>query len=96
MSHENDNGRQVNESPSPCGGCYLEVWDTDFRGRPYDLVVSCFVAKGETHAQAVAGLLSEFLHPFGAAWDSPEQYGKELDAVRWLAEFYDVKEADCK
>ena len=87
----------VDNNPPIPGGRYLEVFETDERGRlSGDPVVSCFVADCETDAEAVAGLLAEFLHPFGAAWESPEQYGKELDAVKWLADFYNVKAEDCK
>lgn len=82
--------RAVNEKNPPCpAGRYLEVFQTDERGKPAgDSVVSCFVANCETDEEAVGHLLEDFLHPFGAAWESPEQYGKELDAVKWLAEFY--------
>lgn len=86
----NSSGRELREVPGP-NGSFLEVWDTDESGKLSALVVSCYVETGEDHAAAVADLLAEFLHPFGAAWDSPEQYGKELDAVKWLAEFYGVQ-----
>lgn len=84
--------RAVNESNPPCpAGRYLEVFQTDERGKiDGDPVISCFVADCETDEQAVRHLLAEFMHPFGAAWESPEQYGRELDAVKWLAEFYGV------
>jgi hypothetical protein len=86
----NNSGRELRELPGPGGASLLEVWDTDARGKLSALVVSCYVEPNETPAEAVAGLLAEFLHPFGAAWDSPEQYGKELDAVKWLAEFHGI------
>lgn len=89
MSTANNSGRELRTVPDP-NGSFLEVWDTDERGELSALVVSCYVETGEDPAAAVAGLLAEFLHPFGAAWDSPEQYGKELDAVKWLAEFFGV------
>jgi hypothetical protein len=91
--------REVSESntAAPLGGHYLEVFQTDKRGKPDgDPVLSCFVADCETDEEAIGHLLSEFLHPFGAAWDSPEQYGKELDAVKWLAAFYNVTEEQSK
>jgi hypothetical protein len=95
MSTLNNRGyflRAVEENNAPLpAGRYLEVFQTDERGKPEgDPVVSCFVADCETDAEAVGHLLAEFLHPFGAAWDSPEQYGKELDAVKWLAEFHGI------
>jgi hypothetical protein len=96
MSTPNNSGRELRELPAPGGASFLEVWDTDECGKLSALVVSCYVEPHETPAEAVAGLLAEFLHPFGAAWDSPEQYGKELDAVKWLADFYDVKAEDIK
>lgn len=86
----NNSGRELRTVPGPNGSSFLEVWDTDERGGLSALVVSCCVETGEDPAAAVADLLAEFMHPFGAAWESPEQYGKELDAVKWLAEFYDV------
>lgn len=99
MSAGNNRGyflRAVNESNPPFpAGRYLEVFQTDERGKTEgDPVVSCFVADCETDKEAVGHLLAEFLHPFGAAWDSPEQYGKELDAVKWLAEFHEIKPED--
>lgn len=87
----NNAGRELRTVPGPNGSSFLEVWDTDERGKLSALVVSCCVESGEDPADAVAGLLAEFLHPFGAAWESPEQYGRELDAVKWLAEFYGVQ-----
>lgn len=101
MSASNDAGyilRAVEDKNPPLpGGRYLEVFLTDERGRlSGDPVVSCYVAECETDEEAVAGLLTEFLHPFGAAWESPEQYGRELDAVKWLADFYDVKAEESK
>jgi hypothetical protein len=92
----NNSGRELRAVPSPVAGMFLEVWNTDEHGNLSELVVSCFVEEHETPAEAVAGLLAEFLHPFGAAWESPEQYGKELDAVKWLADFYDVKAEEIK
>jgi hypothetical protein len=86
----NNSGRELRAVPSPVAGMFLEVWNTDERGERSELVLSCFVEEHETPAEAVAGLLAEFLHTFGAAWDSPEQYGKELDAVKWLAEFHGI------
>jgi hypothetical protein len=90
--------RAVNESNPPCpAGRYLEVFQTDERGKlDGDPVVSCFVADCETDEEAVTGLFREFLHPFGASWESPEEYGRQLDAVKWLAEFYDIKPEDIK
>ena len=90
MSTRNNAGRELRAVPGPNGSNFLEVWDTDESGKPSALVVSCYVESGEDHAAAVAGLLAEFLHPFGAAWESAEEYGRQLDAVKWLAEFYDV------
>lgn len=90
MSKGNNTGRELRTVPGPNGSSFLEVWDTDERGKLSALVVSCCVESWEDPAVAVAGLLAEFLHPFGATWESPEQYGKELDAVKWLAEFYGV------
>lgn len=87
----NNNGRIVKTVAGESGRTYLEVWDTNETGRPVDLVVSCCVESGETEREAVEGLLNEFKHPFGAAWESPEQYGKEFDAVLWLAEFYGIE-----
>ena len=83
----------VNESTPPCpAGRYLEVFQTDGTGKTSgDPVVSCYVADFETDEEAVAGLYREFLHPFGAAWESPEQYGNEFDAVKWLADYYGIK-----
>ena len=91
MSTGNNAGRELRTVPGPNGSSFLEVWDTDERGKLSALVVSCCVESGEDPADAVGGLLAEFLHPFGAAWESPEQYGRELEAVKWLAEFYDVQ-----
>ena len=90
--------RTVNESNPPFpAGRYLEVFQTDERGKPDgDPVLSCFVADCETDEEAIRHLLTEFLHPFGAALESPEQYGKELDAVKWLAAFYNITEEQCK
>jgi hypothetical protein len=96
MSTPNNSGRELRELPAPGGATFLEIWNTDERGRPAELVLTCYVGSEETHAEAVAGLLAEFLHPFGASWESPEQYGKELDAVKWLADFYDVKAEEIK
>lgn len=96
MSTPNNSGRELRELLGPGGASFLEVWDTDARGKLSALVVSCYVEPNETPADAVAGLLAEFLHPFGAAWDSPEQYGKELDAVKWLADFYEIKAEEIK
>lgn len=91
MSKANDAGRIVRKVHGDNSRTYLEVWDTNETGRPVDLVVSCCVESGETEREAVSGLLAEFLHPFGAAWETPEQYGKELDAVKWLAAFYEIE-----
>ena len=91
MSAANNSGRELRAVVAPVAGMFLEVWNTDERGERSDLILSCFVEEHETPAEAVAGLLAEFMHPFGAAWESPEQYGRELDAVKWLAEFYDVQ-----
>lgn len=90
--------RTVNESNPPFpAGRYLEVFQTDERGKPDgDPVLSCFVADCETDEEAIRHLLTEFLHPFGADWESPEQYGKELDAVKWLAAFYNITEEQSK
>jgi hypothetical protein len=96
MSTPNNSGRELRELPGAGGASFLEVWDTDERGKLSALVVSCYVEPHETHAEAVGHLLAEFLHPFGAAWDSPEQFGKELDAVKWLAEFHGIKPEDIK
>jgi hypothetical protein len=102
MSTLNNRGyllREVTESntANPLGGSYLEVFETDEHGKPDgDPVVSCFVADCETSEEVVGHLLSEFLHPFGAAWDSPEEYGRQLDAVKWLAEFHGIKAEDVK
>lgn len=90
MSTANNSGRELRAVVAPVAGMFLEVWNTDERGERSELVLSCFVEEHETPAAAVADLLAEFLHPFGAAWESPEQYGKELDAVKWLAEFFGV------
>lgn len=90
MSHPNDKGLEVASSAYDGGAEILEVWETDERGRRVDSIISCVVQRGETHAQAVAGLLAEFADPFGPAWESAEEYGRQLDAVKWLAEFYDV------
>lgn len=101
MSAANNIGyvlRAVNDSNPPLpSGRYLEVFQTDERGKPDgDPVVSCFVADCETDEEAVGHLLTEFLHPFAAAWESPEQYGRELDAVKWLAEFHGIKPEESK
>lgn len=96
MSAANNSGREVAASAHDNGGMILEVWATDERGRRTESIICCIVEEHETPAAAVAGLLAEFLHPFGAAWESPEQYGKELDAVKWLAEFYGIKPEDVK
>jgi len=101
---------EENNAPLPAGR-YLEVFQTDENGKPDgDPVVSCFVAECETDEEAVGLLLAEYLHailnspapfplsihPFGAAWDSPEQYGTALDAVKWLAEFHGIQPEDVK
>ena len=96
MSAANNAGMMLRQVAGDHGTDFLEVWSTDERGEPIELIVSCFVAESESPAAAVADLLAEFLHPFGAAWESPEQYGKELDAVKWLAEFYEIKPEDVK
>jgi hypothetical protein len=101
MSSANNCGfflRAVEDVNPPLpGGRYLEVFRTDERGEADgDPVVSCFVADFETDEEAVTGLLTEFLHPFGAAWESPEQYGRELEAVKWLAEFHGINPEDYK
>lgn len=94
MSAANNAGMMLRQVAGDNGTDFLEVWSTDERGEPIELIVSCFVEESESPAAAVGHLLAEFLHPFGAAWDSPEQYGRELDAVKWLAEFYGVKPED--
>lgn len=91
MSAGNNSGRELASSAHDGGREVLEVWETDDRGERVASIISCIVEPGQTPADAIAGLLAEFLHPFGAAWESPEQYGRELDAVKWLAEFYGVQ-----
>lgn len=94
---KNNDGMEIREVFDPSGGCFLEVWKTNSMGRKTSLLVSCIVANGETHSQAVAGLLSEFKNPFGAYWETPEQYETEFDAVRFLANFYGIEtEGGCK
>jgi len=94
MSQKNNDGMQVVKVAGDNGRTFLEVWKTDGTAKRTELVISCCVESFESDKTAVAGLLREFLHPFGAAWESPEQYGTELDAVKWLAAFYDVTEND--
>jgi hypothetical protein len=80
-----------NGSPYPLNGSFLEVYQTDEKGKPEgECLLSCFVADCETKEEAVRHLLAEFQHPFGAAWDSPEEFGKQLEAVKWLADFYGI------
>ena len=86
----NNEGRELITVPAGAHGRFLEVWNTDAQGRRAELVLSCYAEDGETDETAVGHLLTEFLHPFGAAWDDPETYGRELDAVKWLAEFYGI------
>lgn len=90
MSTGNNTGREWAASAHDNGGEIIEVWATDERGKRIESIICCVVEPGETYAAAVAALLAEFLHPFGAAWESAEEYGRQLDAVKWLAECFDV------
>lgn len=90
MSTPNNRGREVVTVTGYGDGHLLEVWETDERGKRTEILVGCHVAEGETDETAVGHLLAEFLHPFGAAWEDAETYGRELDAVKWLAAFYGI------
>jgi hypothetical protein len=90
MSTPNNEGRELITVPADAHGRFLEVWRTNAQGRRVELLVGCYAENGETDAEAVGHLLTEFLHPFGAAWEDPEIYARELDAVKWLAAFYGI------
>ena len=71
--------------PASCGSRYLEV----FKGNA--LIVTAYASAHQTEAEAVADLAEEFVNPFGATWDDAEQFGRELQAVKWLASYYSIK-----
>ena len=86
----NKNNKVIKISPFHGGKC-IEVFNVNDNGEPLGNVsLSCFVECGETEKQAVKNLLEEFKHPFGASWESPEEYCQQFDEVEWLAKFYGV------
>lgn len=87
MSHINNVGRVWNEVPDPSwggGGSFIEVRETDEKGREGQVLASFYVEPGETEDEAINAALAEAFHPT-AAWE--KDYDPQTKEVLiWLAE----------
>lgn len=97
MSHPNDRGldwRIVLDHGRPNEGTgstdwsrYLEVFETDERGRFDRVLGSVYAEAHETNEQAIRATWEQLMDPVGPAWAADrDEYGETVEAVRWLAE----------
>lgn len=92
MSHPNDLGRdwRIVLDHSPRGDAwsrYLEVFETDERGKFSRVVASVYAEAHETNEEAIRETWAQLMDPVGPAWCADkDEYGETIDGVRWLAE----------